>query len=206
MQKRCQNRQIGDKKSRSFYEEAFRGNFTYFREFIVSTIVDWWRFCSQRSLTVSRLSPLFFPLSDHPTLRKPGPLPFFPLKDIPTKINDFEPVEVKWGYGDAASSLLVDPDENGLIHVGMTAADRIEIHFPSIDGQEENRNLSGWLQVGDQRRPLPVGHWFDPGKGIFCWQPGFCFSGEYRLVFIEKDQYGTVARKDLLVRVVPELN
>ena len=88
----------------------------------------------------------------------------------------------------------------------MKAADRIEIRFHDIDGRGENRNMSGWLQVGEQRRPLPVGHWFDPGQGIFYWQPGFCFSGEYRLVFIEKDQYETVARKDILVRVIPEPN
>jgi hypothetical protein len=44
---------------------------------------------------------------------------------------------------------------------------------------------AGFLKVGGELRPLPIGSTFDAVRGIFYWQPGPGFLGEYDLVFIK---------------------
>lgn len=46
----------------------------------------------------------------------------------------------------------------------------------------------GFQVIGDRLRSLPVGSWLDSEKCIFYWQPGPGFLGNYRLVFIGKNQ------------------
>ena len=46
----------------------------------------------------------------------------------------------------------------------------------------------GYLVVGEELRPLPVGSSFDPERGIFFWQPGPAFLGEYSFIFIREDK------------------
>ena len=45
---------------------------------------------------------------------------------------------------------------------------------------------AGYLVVGEQLRELPIGSTLDKENGIFYWQPGPGFIGEYRFVFINK--------------------
>ena len=46
------------------------------------------------------------------------------------------------------------------------------------------------LRIGDELRDLPIGSTFDVEGGIFYWQPGPAFLGEYMLEFHAED--GTV--------------
>ena len=45
--------------------------------------------------------------------------------------------------------------------------------------------VSGYELVNGERRPLPIGSSLK--RGVFYWQPGPGFLGEYHLVFEQKD-------------------
>jgi len=108
-------------------------------------------------------------------------------------VNDrFGAVDIIKGYREDAAAIpqAVYPDENGIIAVEIKELERLEIHFPA----SPVNNLS----------PLPIGSTLDTGKGIFYWQPGPGFIGEYNLVFIEEENTGMVNRKDIKVNITPE--
>ncbi|MGE5341279.1 MAG: hypothetical protein ACM3SY_07330 [Candidatus Omnitrophota bacterium] len=56
----------------------------------------------------------------------------------------------------------------------------------------------------DQLKPLPIGSTLDHRKGIFYWQPGPGFIGNYRLLFIGKDCNGQYTTKNLIVHIKPK--
>ena len=59
--------------------------------------------------------------------------------------------------------------------------------------------LSCYLLVGDELRPLPIGSTLDPATGVFAWQPGPGFLGEYTFVFVREKAGGH--REKTFVRV-----
>lgn len=66
--------------------------------------------------------------------------------------------------------------------------------------------IAGYMLVGNQRRPLPVGTTLDTEAGIFYWQPGPGFIGEYSFIFIEKESKGKRDQKNitLTVKILPK--
>lgn len=52
-------------------------------------------------------------------------------------------------------------------------------------GKTGSHSWSGYLQVGNLLKPLPIGSTLDHEKGIFYWSPGPGFIGRYDFVFIE---------------------
>ena len=48
--------------------------------------------------------------------------------------------------------------------------------------------FTGYLQVGDELRKLPVGSTMDSANNTFYWQPAPGFNGEYDLVFVDADR------------------
>ncbi len=60
----------------------------------------------------------------------------------------------------------------------ISVLEPLEIHLPG-------GNYKGYVRVGDEYRPLPVGSTFDRGAGIFYWMPLPGFHGEYRLEFMD---------------------
>ena len=76
--------------------------------------------------------------------------------------------------------------------------ERVEINLSN------ERVSEGHLVVGDQLRELPIGSTLDRDNGIFYWQPGPGFIGEYHFVFIEKNGFGQVVRKDIVVNIKPK--
>jgi hypothetical protein len=106
-------------------------------------------------------------------------------------IDRFGAVGVIKGYRDAAAaaSQTVYPDENGIIAIEIKELERLEIQFsPGVT------NVS----------PPPIGSTFDTDRGIFYWQPGPGFIGQYRFIFIEKEDTGPVKRKEITVKIVPK--
>ena len=81
------------------------------------------------------------------------------------------------------------PDEEGVTHIEIRELERVEIHF-----SPEVVNIS----------PLPIGSTLDVGRGIFYWQPGPGFIGQYRMVFEEKEATGPLSRKEVVVTIVPK--
>lgn len=111
------------------------------------------------------------------------------------------PVGIIKGYHREAcpgETAMLYPNERGIIKIEIKELECIELRFSS-SGQ-----LAGWMVVGDQFRPLPIGSYFDPVKGIFYWQTGVGFVGKYRLVFIEEDQYGNRLLSNIVVEIKPK--
>jgi hypothetical protein len=67
-------------------------------------------------------------------------------------------------------------------------------------GHPSGSRWQGYLAVGNELRPLPIGSTLDAAAGIFSWLPGPGFLGDYQLVFVEREN-----RSKLLVtvRIVP---
>lgn len=105
--------------------------------------------------------------------------------------------------------LTLDPEKAGLIVDAAGAAGAKSAVSPrrAPTGRRELNPLGnfepaafeGFLQVGSEYRPLPVGSTFDPELGIFAWQLGPGFLGDFNLVFVRKT--GRLGTERTLVRV-----
>lgn len=116
------------------------------------------------------------------------------------QLQSFEPVMVKKGYNDKTNPGEAYPDECGDIHIQIPELERLEIKLDTVPA----KNLAGYLAVGDKLRELPIGSTLDSDAGIFYWQPGAGFVGEYHLVFTAKDETGQLIRKNIVVTIVPK--
>jgi Peptidase family M28/Viral BACON domain len=67
----------------------------------------------------------------------------------------------------------------------------------------DEQRYVGYLVVGDQLRPLPTGSTFDSGHGVFSWQLGPGFIGDYNFVFISQEGAGGKHRTNVRVRILP---
>ena len=98
------------------------------------------------------------------------------------------------------SRQAINPDENGRFPVDIRELDRIEIHLSA--SSPVVGSYMGYLAVGNQLRSLPPGSTFDNRKGIFYWQPGVGFLGNYQFVFIRNHQPGNIEKKIVTVRII----
>lgn len=112
----------------------------------------------------------------------------------------FRSVLLRKGYHDEINSSEFYPDGKGFIHIQSRELERIEIALKSSPSGQ----VAGYLAVGDEARPMPVGSTLDVENGIFYWQPGPGFIGNYHLVFIEKDEIGLMNRKDIIIDIKPK--
>jgi len=72
------------------------------------------------------------------------------------------------------------------------------------DTGSSEMSYSGFLIVGDELRPLPIGSTLDAGTGLFSWLPGPGFIGSYDLVFVEKNAFGTQRAAKVKVTIKPK--
>lgn len=63
--------------------------------------------------------------------------------------------------------------------------------------------FAGYMVVGDKLKELPIGSTFDQNRGIFYWQPGPGFIGEYRFQFIGTNAQGIRITKNVEVKIIP---
>lgn len=103
----------------------------------------------------------------------------------------------------------IAPDDCGDITVEIKETQQLEIHLQEIDEPAEDRESAGWsnwhgyLVNGNDLKKLPVGTTFDMNRGIFYWQPGPGFIGEYRFVFFQKDPGGKINKRNIVIRILP---
>ncbi|MCP4154820.1 MAG: hypothetical protein GY757_44270 [bacterium] len=83
---------------------------------------------------------------------------------------------IRKGYNPESEFHWETPDETGSLSISLHELERLELRFPQ--GLEGGR-----MVVGTKLMPLPVGSHLNKEKGIFCWQPGVGFSGNYQLIF-----------------------
>jgi hypothetical protein len=70
---------------------------------------------------------------------------------------------------------------------------------PGLSADDPAR-FEAYQLVFGELRPLPIGSSFDTRDGIFYWQPGPGFRGEYTIVFI-RNESGLAIRKTIIIGV-----
>jgi hypothetical protein len=68
---------------------------------------------------------------------------------------------------------------------------------------KSDHNCAGYLVAGNVLRPLPIGSTLDLRRGVFSWQPGPGFVGEYNFVFVSKDEAGSKSKKSIRIKILP---
>jgi len=110
---------------------------------------------------------------------------------------NFNPLKFKRGYKQETEPEIVRTDEYGLAVIEIKEVDRIEIELGK-------GVFAGYLVVGDQLRPLPIGSTLDVENGKFYWQLGPGFIGDYDLVFIKVDELGMQRRLNVKIKIRPK--
>ncbi|MCP5055026.1 MAG: hypothetical protein GY940_48115 [bacterium] len=100
-------------------------------------------------------------------------------------------VRFKTGYESTASMESLGPDQKGSPIIEIRELGRVEVHF-----FPEGATSTVLLPVS----PLPIGSTFEEKGGIFYWQPGAGFVGDYEFMFI--DTNSQMLRK-LTIRILP---
>ncbi|NIM17577.1 MAG: hypothetical protein GTO45_36650 [Candidatus Aminicenantes bacterium] len=101
-------------------------------------------------------------------------------------------IRIRKGY-DNFETHKVYPDEKGMINAEIKELEPLEIHFFDI----ENSTLNTIT-------PLPIGSTLDAERGIFYWQPGPGFLGEYEFIFVTTNSDGKNAKKKIKVKIKPK--
>ena len=125
------------------------------------------------------------------------------------------PVFVKRGFESADPAQLIVPAADGSLRVWMPEVSRLVLSLDEA-GLNESENLSGrstghgrdplyeaYELVCGELRPLPIGASFNPVTGVFYWQPGPGFIGEYTIVFIKSGDAGSTKRTVKIVVGAP---
>jgi len=141
----------------------------------------------------------------------------------------FDPLFVKTGFSLKAEPVSLAPDNYGAFHIRMREVELLEMCLnparadqamnktagsgglerynpptPPFRKGGEEAEYAGYLVVGDQLRPLPVGSTLDARTGMFSWMPGPGFIGTYDLVFVEKSAFGLTRSIKMKVTIRPK--
>lgn len=97
--------------------------------------------------------------------------------------NLFDRVKFASGYTKNNKKIRTNPDEFAHAVVEIQQVERVEIELgKGVD--------AGYLLIGKELRPLPIGSTLDTERGLFFWQPGPGFIGIYDFVFIVISKFG----------------
>jgi hypothetical protein len=96
------------------------------------------------------------------------------ISDITVDYSD--PVKMRKGNKTNIIPEILYPGESGNIDIEIKEVERIEIH---LSDRISNCTYTGYLEVGEQLWPLPIGSTLDTERGIFYWSPGPGFIGLY---------------------------
>jgi hypothetical protein len=100
------------------------------------------------------------------------------LTGIPGVPGLLRPVRYWPGDENKPKGYDVFPDDQGIINIKIKELERIVINL-----SHPGADIFGYMIVGNQLRPLPIGSTLDAKSGTFYWQPGPGFIGEYNLLF-----------------------
>lgn len=124
------------------------------------------------------------------------------------------PAYARTGFSSEGPFEAVFPDVKGALDIDVEIDDRVELRMneaefpsPGVSTLPEARDsrtvkFEGYLVVGDELRPLPVGSTLDRKTGVFYWQPGPGFLGTYNLVFIRLDSGLPSEKRQVTVRIL----
>ncbi len=83
------------------------------------------------------------------------------------------------------------------IEFELKESERVEMHFGS-----KATNVMGYMKTSNGYATLPIGSTIT--DDVFYWIPPPGFIGEYPLLFIIKDGYGKISRKDVIIKITPK--
>jgi hypothetical protein len=121
------------------------------------------------------------------------------IEEFNTLPDDDTPVRIKKGYREDIEAREIYPDDKGILIIKIRELDRVVIQLSQASSQ-----MAGYLLVGSQLRSLPIGSTLNVDTATFCWQAGPGFFGDYHLVFVGRNQNGTMSRRNILVRILPK--
>jgi len=107
-------------------------------------------------------------------------------------------VQFRKGVSPAERWQLGRMNREGTNSIQIREVDRVEIQL----GQ--SGNIQGFMAVGKDLRPLPIGSTLDGRSGTFYWQPGPGFKGDYNFVFIGEDADGRPVKTALTITIAPK--
>lgn len=125
------------------------------------------------------------------------------------------PAYARTGFSSEGPFEAVFPDVKGVLDIDVEIDDRVELRMneaefpsPGVSTLPETRDsrtvkFEGYLVVGDELRPLPVGSTLDRKTGVFYWQPGPGFLGQYDFVFIKQNSGRFSVKSPVTVRILP---
>jgi len=131
-------------------------------------------------------------------------------------VNSFEPLRLQEGYNPGSEPQILYPDENGRFTVEIKESDRLVIYLGDHETGKDNDAESltpgnalpdsyhGYLVNGSQLKPLPIGSTLNRRRGVFYWQLGPGFRGDYGFIFTIKDREGNITGKNIIIRVIPK--
>jgi hypothetical protein len=112
------------------------------------------------------------------------------------------PVLLKRGYHINSTPRVLLPDENGIINFRIKQVERIEIDLMGPDKENDgNGSYFGYLLHEETQKTLPIGSFLDRARGIFYWEPGPGFRGNFVFVFMRRDARGGLTRKIVKVEI-----
>ena len=132
-------------------------------------------------------------------------------------INYHKPVILKKGCQPDTKIEEIYPDKNGIIDVKTRELERVEIHLRKkeelaygIPGSATAKRQEAWRPgwtgyqvIGDHTKALPIGAFLDTERGVFYWQPGPGFLGEYRFVFWAKEANIERSLRKIVITIEP---
>jgi hypothetical protein len=127
--------------------------------------------------------------------------PMWPPNLVP--MNDPEPVEIIKGCDGDVAPQKIYPGKDGNITIKIHELQRIEMHVGAPHAVPLRRKYAGFQVVDGRLRRLPIGSTMDMEKGIFYWQPGPGFIGEYGFMFLMRDQNGTYKSRNITINILP---
>ena len=125
-------------------------------------------------------------------------------EELPGLIPGPRSVVVKKRYNDEINPEEIYPDEEGLIQIQSRELERLVIILKDIESS--SGYFTGYLVIGNEQKPLPIGSTLDGERGIFYWQPGPGFIGNYRFIFIEQAETGPINQKEVIINIGSRYN
>ncbi|MCP4157101.1 MAG: hypothetical protein GY757_55835 [bacterium] len=124
---------------------------------------------------------------DKPSFSSPSQLANLPLKS--------GSLYLKKGFGRNIEDTELLAGENGKVTASIKELDRVELRLKENSGSV----LNGYMKSGDRLMKLPVGSTIK--DGVFYWQPGVGFIGDYQFIFVTTDADGRLNKQAVDIKI-----
>ncbi len=120
------------------------------------------------------------------------------LADLAGIPQDYKtPLFRRTGFGAEGAFEPAFTDDQGVVEAVVEEDGLVEVRLGT------SGSVKGYLVVGDELRPLPVGSTLEPVNGTFSWMPGPGFIGRYDMIFIGNSADGFPVKRQVAIRIVP---